>query len=281
MTAQIKHLAVGLHDGCVIAGDHGSNANNQVYCWGETEAWHTMSDPRPGVPSLIETARAANEGLIDIGVGNQHACALSDQGEVYCWGVNSSGELGQGRLSSGSETGLKVGNVYVGGHTFDRLSVGNHHTCALVNFYETNVFCWGENRDAQASGKLSQEDVLAPGLLSHLSSVEFLDKSQLVYAGDDSSCALGEDNQFYCWGSNDSGKLGTGIDANDLEPTAMLKGQLKDDEHLIQVNTGWQHACGLSNKGFVYCWGSGEYGNIGNGTFNDYVSPQRVYLPVL
>src|SRR5262249_19331821 len=66
-----------------------------VSCWGRDNGYGQLGDgterihrgPRP-VPGLHDA--------ISLAVGFQHACALIRGGEVYCWGENHDGQLGDG-----------------------------------------------------------------------------------------------------------------------------------------------------------------------------------------
>ena len=80
--------------------------------------------------------------------GQNHTCALYNEGNIRCWGYNGNGQLGLGHTNTigDDETPLSQGDVDVGGKVTD-ISLGSNFTCALL---ETNkVKCWGNNNFGQ------------------------------------------------------------------------------------------------------------------------------------
>jgi alpha-tubulin suppressor-like RCC1 family protein len=77
-----------------------------------------------------------------VAVGEDHVCALLQNGDVYCWGDNTFGQLG--RAGAASATPVKVS----GGFVFTSLSAGRAHTCA-VEAGSGAIGCWGSNNSGQ------------------------------------------------------------------------------------------------------------------------------------
>jgi alpha-tubulin suppressor-like RCC1 family protein len=68
-----------------------------------------------------------------------------------------------------------------------------------------------------------------------------------------------------CWGSNEYGQLGNGLDENEYFYPVQVS-QISD---FAYIAAGWANTCGQRVNGSVYCWGNNEEGQIGDGT-NDY-----------
>jgi len=183
-------------------------------------------------------------------VGSGHFCAITDQGEAYCWGKNSFGELGGGFLG-GSFWDAPV--QVTGGHTFSTIIAGEDHTCALTP--QGAAYCWGRN----VLGALGNSDTTrTPEPVAVTGGLEF---SQLE-AGSDHTCGVTVNNDAYCWGYNYAGQVG----ANDttqvhFTPTAVVGG-LK----FSGVSGGVYHTCGTTLGGAAYCWGRNSGGQLGDGT---------------
>ena len=88
-----------------------------------------------------------------LSAGGRHTCGLTARGEAYCWGDNSSGQLGNGTVAA-SATPVRVRSV----GAFESLSAGYIHTCAITT--EGAVYCWGSNVDGQlGSGTANDANV--------------------------------------------------------------------------------------------------------------------------
>ncbi|MCH7717205.1 MAG: Ig-like domain-containing protein, partial [Gemmatimonadetes bacterium] len=77
-----------------------------------------------------------------IAAGDNHSCAIADGGVAYCWGQNSSGQLGDGT------TNTSVSPIQVtGGLTFASITTGGNYSCGLTP--DGTAYCWGQNGQGQ------------------------------------------------------------------------------------------------------------------------------------
>ena len=141
---------------------------------------------------------------------DNHTCGVVTGGDVYCWGSNSGGQLGDG-TNEGRLKPMEVGLS----RQVELLSTGSWHNCALM--VDGGIKCWGRNESGQLGDGTTMNhstpvDVL--GLTSRVVSVS---------AGYAHTCAVTTDGQVLCWGHNIKGKLGT-LDTNFLilEPTNVV-----------------------------------------------------------
>ena len=78
-----------------------------------------------------------------ISLGNQHSCAVLENGQVKCWGRNNLGQLG-----TGNETSLNIPSAAINlGEKAVSVSLGGMHSCALLE--NGQVKCWGRNYNGQ------------------------------------------------------------------------------------------------------------------------------------
>jgi alpha-tubulin suppressor-like RCC1 family protein len=171
--------------------------------------------------------------------GSAHTCALTDAGDLFCWGANSSGQLGTGDKSSSSVArpvvGLPAGVTGV--------AAGTSHTCALL--LSGDVYCWGDN----SSGELgfgNREDSLTP-IRARLPG-----RAVSVSAGFQRTCAVVDDGDVYCWGNNLDGALGDASEEDRSLPTRVegLPSRATD------VRTGSFYSCAATASSELWCWGN-------------------------
>jgi alpha-tubulin suppressor-like RCC1 family protein len=86
------------------------------------------------------------------------------------------------------------------------------------------------------------------------------------------SCALLVDGSVWCWGSNQFGQLGNGTTTNALVPIPV--GGIPAP--VVAIATGSQHSCAVTEDDTVYCWGLNAYGQLGDGTQTQQLSPVQV-----
>jgi alpha-tubulin suppressor-like RCC1 family protein len=181
--------------------------------------------------------------------GYDHSCAIDDLGDVYCFGLNDRGQLGQGDRAR--VTGLVRVPLPAPAAT---VSAQTMHTCALLR--DATVYCWGGN----AEGQLGQDD---PGVGADETERDGLTPLRVgaaewraVATGDGHTCAVRLDGALFCWGRNSSHELGP-------ETRIQVRAPLRvgADVDWLEPVPGQQYTCAIKRDGSVWCWGQ----NIGSG----------------
>ena len=78
------------------------------------------------------------------------------------------------------------------------------------------------------------------------------------------SCAIASDDKAYCWGSNDFGRLGNNSTANSRVPVAVNTSGVLAGKTIKQISAGSSHTCAIASDDKAYCWGSNDFGRLGN-----------------
>lgn len=198
--------------------------------------------------------------FVEIAPGGDHTCALTVDGGVKCWGANDWGQLGDGTLIDKNlpidVIGLSTGVISI--------SAGDDHTCAVTS--SNAVKCWGGNYLGQ----------LGDGTTTKQSTpVDVVDLSSGVSAislGLYHSCALTVSGGVKCWGSNNYGQLGDGTTSQKNTPVEVvgLSSGISD------ISSGGSHTCVKTTSGGGKCWGSNDYGQLGDATFSQRNTPVDV-----
>jgi len=196
-----------------------------------------------------------------ISVGQSHACAVTKDGEAWCWGYNQYGQLGDGTHVD-SAVPVRVAGLSPG---VNSIAVGYRHTCAITQDFE--IKCWGFN----GSGQLGNDGNLDSSLPVNVRGLSDLDAWR-VSAGTDHTCAIVERGRGFCWGRNNTGQLG-----NDFSSEALAAYEVQDLEWpVMMVFAGQQFTCVITILGQVECFGSGGRGQLGQGRTADSKLPVHV-----
>lgn len=199
--------------------------------------------------------------IAQVGAGGNHTCVRDDQGSVWCWGRNVSGQLGDSS-HVGRPTPAAVPDLA----DIEEISLGQSHTCARRS--DGSVWCWGDN----GQGRLGHG---MEGVVDEPTPVQVIgiDDAVSIGAGLDATCAARSSGVVECWGNNAAGALGIdpGTTAVSAVPVTVpgVSGATK-------VTVGGAHACAVVSSGAVTCWGRNLEGQIGNGETAMIASPDTV-----
>jgi len=251
---QAQTLSAGGAHTCAIS------AQGELLCWGSNEFGQL------GNGNLLETTVPAPvEGLLgsvsSVSTGASHTCAIMEYGALFCWGLNSHGQLGDGT------TELRPWPVPVVGlsESVVQVSAGYTHTCALTQ--RGSVLCWGDAESVQ-SASTSAHALPVPlpvvGLPSAVVSIS---------AGLESTCALTVVGNVFCWGENSFGQIGNRM-AHRFAVAPTLVSGLTD--RVVDISHHAYHTCATLASGEAQCWGHNAFGQLGDATYRDQLRPVTV-----
>jgi alpha-tubulin suppressor-like RCC1 family protein len=136
-------ISAGASDTCALLD------NGRVLCWGfggqgQLGYGNTANVGATGLPGLQTPVDLGGRMATAISAGDDHTCAILDNGSAWCWGDGSYGELGYGNTNNvgDAQSPASAGPVDLGpGRTAVAISSGGAHTCALLD--NGSVRCWG------------------------------------------------------------------------------------------------------------------------------------------
>ena len=197
-------LALGFDHSCAVT------ASGSVYCWGEN-FFGQLGRGTPDGGGPFERADATPPISIGgaargIAAGVFTTCAVRQDGAAYCWGDNSSGQLGNGTFDTiGDDESPVDGGAVVGGASADRLALGLGETCAL--YTGGDVKCWGSNTNGQLGYGTDAALETTPAALD---AVPIGDRVGGIAMTSSHTCVVVSQGSVRCWGDGASGKLGYG-----------------------------------------------------------------------
>lgn len=239
--ANTKRLATGGGQTmCVVVND------GTVKCWGNGASGE-LGDGKAGEsPKPVVVPGVAK--AVDVVLGSYYACALIADGTVSCWGNN-----GYNQVSVDAKKTLVTPTIMPGVAGATQIAAGGSTTCALES--GGTVKCWGLACGADG-----------PNLCVKPFTVAAWAGATSIAAGWESACAVTKDSGVSCFGDNDSGQLGNGT--TERSETGKLT-QVKGLTGVSSLAAGQEHWCALMKNGTVQCWGSNEFGQLGDGTLPD------------
>jgi len=232
-----------------------------AYCYGANSLGQLGNGSTTDAMYATAVAGGLTFATVSAGGGSSgsaaYTCGLTTAGAAYCWGDNSSGQLGDA-TTTGRTSPVAIG----GGLTFAAVSAGGDHTCGVTGMGAG--YCWGGN----SSGQLG--DGTTTGETSPVKVSRGLSFTALS-GGDSHTCGITTGGGVFCWGDNSSGQLGDGTTTTRMTPVAVL-GELT----FAALSAGAAHTCGVTTAGAAYCWGDNSFGQLGDGTTTASSVPVKV-----
>lgn len=250
ITEELSDFSMPLTFSAISAGlDHtcGLTIEGAAYCWGNN--FYGQFGNGTNLNSST-TPVAVTNGLTFklLAAGGNYTCGLTTDGEAYCWGLNVSGQFGNGTTVSST-----VPVPTSGGLTFASISVQGAQTCGVTTIGEG--YCWGRNSSSGSFGNGSLSSSLIPVAVSGGLVFSF------IGVGSEFACGLTTNGKAYCWGDNFVGNLGDGSSANSAIPIVVSGGIV-----FSSLSVGSHSVCGITLGGVAYCWGRNHSGQLGDGS---------------
>jgi alpha-tubulin suppressor-like RCC1 family protein len=251
-------ISTGGYSACAVLDDATAE------CWGYNfegslgDNVHTTT-AHTDVPYPVKPFNLSN--VVEIQSGSTNNCALKANGTVWCWGTNIFGELGDGTHYYSKKPAQVPGIT-------DAVDIDVTYSTACAVLSNGSVKCWGLNL-----GRIfgdSSENNLSPRTIPG-----FSDVSKFMI-GRTFSCALLTNKDLKCSGDNSIGQLGVGYISpeNSSYIDAIIASDVKE------ISIGGTNACYLNNENDYYCWGSNQYGQVGDDSGRPVLSPKLVLSDV-
>lgn len=242
----------------------------KVRCWGSNESNQLGQEVTQAIGDDETPASKGDLAIagvvVQLAAGRDHTCARTGDGDVFCWGLNSFGQVGYP-----NEIEVKVPRaepVNIGAKA-TQIAAGGYHTCALLS--ATEMRCWGDGFD----GALGNNDDFEVGLFeapaegAPVAMLAKEDRIARIYAGGAHTCVLLDDGAVRCWGAGSSGQLGLGnyfnfgdgLGAEDDLPS--IPPRIEVGGVVLDLALGDATTCALLVGGQVRCWGRNSEGQLG------------------
>lgn len=221
--------------------------------------------------------------------GTRRTCAIVSY-QVYCWGMNGYGELGNGQydpqggspenpspVDSHVPVKVKQDPGVMSGKKIAKIFVAQFHTCALSE--DGLMYCWGWNANGQLGDGTTTDRSVPVQVKGALTGKTITD----IGGSNNATCAIA-DGKIYCWGINNNGLTGNGsTSGNTTNPTLVsatnTSTTLPSNYTATALSTSGSRSqlmCAVAG-GKAYCWGRNNVGSVGDNTTTNRSVPTKVY----
>lgn len=198
-------------------------------------------------------AAATSSPVVGLTAGDNHTCAVREDGVVECWGDNAFGQLGNPEVES---TSRPVPVALPADAQVTQVAAGAFHTCALTR--DARVYCWGYN----GWGSLGIGDAPSASTPQLVTLAATPAHAVRITAGGFTTCVALSNGAAQCWGRNQYYEVGDGTRAMRNTPTPVTG--IFD---AVDIEAGVNHVCVVRAIGKMQCWGRAADGRTGDLTY--------------
>ena len=260
ITDDFVHITSGYRYSC------GITTIGEAWCWGLGHEGNLGNSASADSPIPVKVSGGHSWQTIEAGSApylwddsRETTCGITLSGDLYCWGYNVHGQLGQGNTGASINEPKLISN----GRKWRQVTIADLHVCAID--IAGDGFCWGWQNNGQLGDNTGTTDRYAPV------AIKSPYKWRNLSAGVRSSCGITTENELYCWGAGGRYRLGTGSTASSNIPL-----KVSTSEKFKYVEGARDYYCALSINNDLYCWGRNDYGQIGDNKVG--VDRQTPYL---
>lgn len=255
----------------VCFGDYHSAAiteDGDLYLWGSNKFGQlgdgTFEDK--STPTQIMKGykfKSVSLGGSDTSIYGSFSAAITEDGDLYVWGCNKCGQLGDGTTH---DRGMPI--QIMEGYQFKSVDLGADHSAAITT--SGDLYLWGNNGAGRiGNGSTKNKNEITPNYI--------MGNISVVSLGTGFSAAITNDGKLYTWGSYFYGQLGAG-DTENISSTTPI--QIMSGVRFKDVSLGSSHAGAIDEDGNLYTWGNNNRGQLGDGTTTKRYEPQLILSDV-
>ena len=220
--------------------------DGEIYIWGSNQVGQSGNGTNFGTVQAL-VVKGIPDKVIQVALGYNHVLALTKGGEIYTWGGNTGGQLGDGS----TQPKYSPQPISTGGQKIIKIAAGNHYSLALTE--GGKVLAWGR-RFGVGTPPSKEQFYLTPHLVANIKA-KVID----ISAGSLHSLALTDDGKVLAWGENMSYQLGDDTRKNKALPHVIKR----ISEKIKSIKSGDYFSLALDEKGKVWAWGSNNVGQQG------------------
>ena len=224
-----------------------------LYCWGYNEYGQVGNKTIDNQLTPVKVLENVKEFSMSKRVGYTFG-AITSNGDLYCWGYNKYGQVGDGTTTNQLTPVKVLENV-------KDFSISSNYTSGAITA-NGDLYCWGNNEYGQVGNGTTDRGY------KQLTPVKILENVKDFSVGY-TTAALTINGDLYCWGDNESGQVGN--ETSYRVQTSPVKILENIKEFSLNGTT-----TALTLDGDLYCWGYNSNGEVGNGTRDNQKTPIKI-----
>ncbi|WP_368041656.1 InlB B-repeat-containing protein [Bifidobacterium asteroides] len=250
------HISAGAFDSAAI-DDQG-----RVYTWGCEHNSYSDYGTDKKAPTLAKDPNGSSQGLhaVQVSVKWSFILALDEDGNVYAWGYNTNGQLGNGTATGDGNASYAndpkpVQDPKDASKTFKatQISVGTRHALAIGK-EDGSLYTWGKVNDTNYTRPTNDPANTGKTI-----------KATQISAGTWHSLAIDQDGNAWGWGWNQYGQTGNGNTHSQDTPTKVIgPSSTGQGFKAVCISASHNHSLAIGQDGNAYAWGKNDYNQLGN-----------------
>jgi alpha-tubulin suppressor-like RCC1 family protein len=260
--------------------------SGQLYAFGDNQYGQLgnatnngTEEPNP-TPTLVSLPGASG-AVAQIAAGREHSLALTSTGQLFAFGNNQYGQLGNATNNENSNPNPTPVAVVLPGASgaVTQIAAGALHSLALTT--SGQLYAFGDNQYGQL-GNATNNGMAKPNPTPALVTLPGASGAVTQIAGGGSqSLVLTSSGQLYAFGDNQYGQLGTATNAGMAKPnpTPALVTLPGASGAVTQIAGGGFHSLALTSTGQLYAFGENNFGQLGSATNNESSKPNPTPAP--
>jgi alpha-tubulin suppressor-like RCC1 family protein len=254
----------GVQDAVAVAGGYGGYRRFVVL---HGSGWLSrFGDYDKEVPVMQLRPLGGVTDIVALAGGARHFAALKNDGSVWTWGGNDSGQLGNGSTTSDDKPQrvAGIGDVV-------SLAAGNDATLTVKR--DGTVWGWGKNIHGVTRKGLEVTSSLSPMQIAGLKDIAAVSLPGNGFVNGSHFLAVDRSGRVWSWGFNSNGQLGQGTNGHDfVRRPAIIEGL----DGVTALAAGSMHSLALRSDGTLRSWGKNSSGQLGNASGADSAFPVKV-----
>ena len=257
LTNDIKLSPVKIMDGvaAVAAGFEHSMAiktDGSLWAWGRNSDGQLGNGAHGREVTVNTTPIRIMDGVASVSAGGGNTMIIKTDGSLWGWGMNGSGQLGNGTGGNWDSINPFPAKIMEG---VDFVSSGGSQTMAIKN--DGSLWVWGAS-DFNPSGEGSETVNATP--------VKIMDGVISASSGGINSMAIKADGSLWGWGYSARGQLGAGVYSSSVPVKIM--------DNVASVSASGYHTMAIKTDGSLWGWGDNRSGAVGS------LEPEQCSYPV-